>query len=719
MAHDSKQTPPYPNNAGTTAAQPEKRVSIDEALAIASRQIDAGNLEPAEGVLRQILGAQPSNPFALHLLGLVALRAGKPDMAVELIGKAIAILPTEAHFHRNLGEIHRTRKQLDLAVKHGRHAVSLAPEDAIAHSNLGIALYDLKQYDEARACQQQALKLQPGLAQALNNLGSISRDTKNREAALDYYRQTLDAAPGYLEARNNLAAVLTELDRAEEALSELQEVLRHRPNYADAHCNVGNAFLRMENHEKAHAAFAQARNLSPDLPAATIGLARVAKETEQNAQATVLAERAIEMQPEKAEGYALLGDIHVQGERYDLAQKAYEQALTIEPDSVRAHMGMGHMWLELGKLDRARAAFEQATALDPSEISPHISMAHARKVSPDDPLLQRLEKEAEQIDTLPKTRAIALHFALGKAYDDIRAHDKAFPHFHEGGRLKRDKADYDADHHDRVCEKIRDTFSKEAIEEWRGAGDPSDVPIFVLGMPRSGTTLVETILASHPDVHGAGECHDLMNIANNPLREDQPSGFPNSMQGIGHDELTRMGGRYLESLRQRAPTARRITDKMPANFLALGLIPLILPNARIVHVRRNPADVCLSNFTKLFNRGQYHSYDLTELGRFYVAYARLMEHWRAVLPENTFLDLQYEDLVADREKQTRRLIDFCGLTWDDACLSHHKTERSVKTASVTQVRQPVYKSSVERWRHYEPFLEPLMQALGPYAPTLD
>jgi hypothetical protein len=188
------------------------------------------------------------------------------------------------------------------------------------------------------------------------------------------------------------------------------------------------------------------------------------------------------------------------------------------------------------------------------------------------------------------------------------------------------------------------------------------------------------------------------------------------MQGLTRDDLTKMAERYLANLRKHNATASRITDKMPANFMALGLIHLMLPNAKIIHVKRNAADICLSMFTKNFNNSQYHSYDLTELGRYYVNYARLMEHWRDVLPEGSFYEVQYEELVADPEPQSRQLVDFCGLEWNDACLTPHKTERTVKTASVAQVREPVYTSSVERWRSYEQHLLPLLVALGEYAP---
>ncbi|MGH8596522.1 MAG: sulfotransferase family protein, partial [Gammaproteobacteria bacterium] len=230
-------------------------------------------------------------------------------------------------------------------------------------------------------------------------------------------------------------------------------------------------------------------------------------------------------------------------------------------------------------------------------------------------------------------------------------------------------------------------------------------------------TLTEQIIASHPAVHGAGELPDLLNLANQPREGVDTGSFPHNMAGLTQAEIGMLGARYVAGLRKRAPDANRITDKMPANFLCIGLIHLMLPNARIVHVKRNPVDTCLSGFSRLFKKGQPHSYDLTEIGLYYRAYARLMDHWHAVLPQGALVDVRYEDLVANNETEARRPIEYCGLEWDDACLDFFKNDRSIKTASVIQVRQPIYKTSLERWKRYRQHLGPLLDALGNLAPA--
>jgi hypothetical protein len=284
----------------------------------------------------------------------------------------------------------------------------------------------------------------------------------------------------------------------------------------------------------------------------------------------------------------------------------------------------------------------------------------------------------------------------------VGAYDKAFPHFIEGARIKRAKLDYDANADEARINRIIEVVDARYLDQLRGAGNPSQVPIFVLGMPRSGTTLTEQIIASHPDVYGAGELSDLMDIVQLPANGETVQPYPENLIRLSKQDLSNFAEQYISRIRRRAPAAKHITDKMPANYMAMGLIPLMLPHAKIIHV--NPVDTCLSCYTRLFNRHQDATYDLAELGRHYVGYERLMQHWRKVMPVGSFVEVQYEDIVADMEGQARRLIDYCELEWNDACLEFHKNKRSVRTASLTQVRQPIYNSSVERWRHYEKFM---------------
>lgn len=714
----SKHTSDLLSEPIVAAPQPQQQLTIEQAMHLATQHQAQGNLQQAEHLLRQILQVQPQHAFALHLLGIIAHQAGKPELAIELIGKAIQYNGNVALFHANLGEMYRQLGKPDKAVEYGERAVALDARMPSAHSNLGIAYFDLKDYVRAEACQRRTLELDANFTPALNNMGSICRAHKDKSAALEWYRKAIATHPNYLESLSNLGAVLLEEERSEEAVTPLEQVLRLNPNYTEALCNLGMVRNALEQHDAALPLLQRALELRPDYAEAFVGLARVHHEKGNMDEALRCAHRAVELAPEKAEMCSQLADIYTEMARSDEARQMFQRALGIDPENNEALLGLGHLEMEGGDMEKAEALFRQALALKEDNLSARFHLAQVKKVKVGDENLAALEAALlaaqDAANPLPSKKAVALHFALGKCYDDSKQYDKAFPHFLEGCRLKRATYSYDADQVTKHFDAIMQVFDQETLARLRGAGDASAVPIFVLGMPRSGTTLTEQIIASHSDVHGAGELPDLLAIAQRQLNG---AGFPENIRSINPATLTAWGADYVTGLRQRAPEAKHITDKMPANFFAVGLIHLMLPNAKIIHVNRNPVDTCLSGFTRLFNRKQEQTYDLAELGRYYTDYVRLMEHWRKVLPAGAFLDVQYEDIVADQEGQARRMLDFCGLEWDEACLDFHKHKRSIRTASVTQVRQPIYSSSVERWRPYEKHLGPLLDALGALVPN--
>jgi len=445
-------------------------------------------------------------------------------------------------------------------------------------------------------------------------------------------------------------------------------------------------------------------------------LGSVLTEREQPEKSVELIQQALNLSPDYADAHHNIAIAWLMLEQEDKAETDYARALELNPKLESAYLGKGHLFMEQGKMDEAKTSFRHALDLNPDSMEAKLALVQSGRVKEGDGNMASLIQEAEKLDTMLETKAMSLHFALGKGFDDTGQYDKAFKHFLEGCRLRRKRIEYSAEANEHYGENIRQFFSRGNIDQLRGEACSSDLPIFVLGMPRSGTTLTEQIIASHPVVHGAGELPDLLDIAANP-RGNATSDYPQSLIGITQAELRIMGEKYVAGLKGRNPEATRITDKMPANFNCIGLIHLMLPNAKIIHIKRNPVDTCLSNFTKLFgHKSQPQSYDLAEIGLYYRNYARLMEHWREVLPEGSFHEVQYEELVAESENQARALIDYCGLEWDGACLNFHKTKRIVRTASITQVRQPIYKTSVERWRKYEAYLGPLLEALGDLVP---
>lgn len=372
------------------------------------------------------------------------------------------------------------------------------------------------------------------------------------------------------------------------------------------------------------------------------------------------------------------------------------------------HHGAGEALQQLGRISEARRAFERAIALAPTAVHHHYGLARLVRFQPGDPHLTGLEALAKNIERLSDPEKVELHFALGKAYDDLDRADDAFRHLAAGNALHRRQVHYDEAMSLGLLRAMTEAFTPGAIAACNGAGNPSDVPVFVIGMPRSGTTLVEQILASHPQAFGAGEpmyLHQL--LAQGHLGAD----FPDSMPRLKPDDFRRFGSFYVTRLKAHAPEAIRIIDKLPANFITAGLIHLALPNARIIHVKRDPLDTCLSCFANLFSQQIDYSYDLGELGRYYRGYAALMEHWKRVLPPDTILDVSYEALVADFEAEARRVVAHIGLEWDPACLAFHRTKRVVHTLSAVQVREPIYARAVGRAASYAAHLEPLRDAL--------
>jgi tetratricopeptide (TPR) repeat protein len=701
----------------TVTAPTQTNLSVEQALQLAGQHQSAGRLPQAEGLLRQILQVQPEHVQARHLLGVVLYQAGHAQAAIELISQVVAKAPNVALFHSNLAEMCRQQQLLDKAIQHGERAVALDPSMASAHSNLGIAYYDAAQHEQARACHERALALNPRLLQSLNNLGSIARALKDSDAAVAWYRQALAIQPDYLEALSNLGAVLVEGDGFEAAAEPLEHALRLHPHYAEALCNLGLLRLKQERIDEAVHLLQQCLQRRPGYPEALVGLALALHDKDDLASAHRLLREVVSVQPHRGDAWCHLGTVCQELGDIAEAERAYDKALAIDPRSADALTGLGNLRLEQGKMDEAEKLLRQAIGHDDSHLPARFHLVQVRKVKPGDDNLADLERRLTDAGALGTDRRISLHYALGKAYDDLREWDKAFPHFIEGARLKRAKfTSYDPASEAARIDRIIETVDSRFLRRLGGHGHASDLPVFVLGMPRSGTTLTEQIIASHPQVHGAGELGDLMTIVQRQLSPGLGLAFPHNLAQLTPEALGQWGQDYVHGLRQRAPHARRITDKMPSNYLAMGLIPLMLPHARIIHVRRNPMDTCVSCFTRLFNRHQEATYDLYELGRHYANYARLMDHWRAVLPTGSFMEVQYEEIVADMPQQARRLLDFVGLPWDDACLAFHQTERVVRTASVTQVRQPIYTSSVERWRHYERYLTPLLQGLGDLAP---
>ena len=475
------------------------------------------------------------------------------------------------------------------------------------------------------------------------------------------------------------------------------------------HCEAAMSMLRNGRTDEAEQHYRAALAAEPGHAPASLGLAGLCLRTGRADEAAYLYQSVLAARPDHAQALLGLGDALGAGGRQGEAEQSYRRLLTIDPDSAGGYFGLGSVLKQLGRFDEAQAAFEKAVSLAPDAPACHLALAETAPFVPNDRRLAALERLEKGAMVLSPMQQAEMHFALAKAYDDLRRYGEAFEHLKAGNGLCRGLVPYDETEMLVFFREVTAAFTPAAMERFRGIGHASEVPVFIVGMPRSGTTLIEQVLASHPEAFGGGELLYMQDLI---LAGFAGPDYPADLMSVPKDTLAKFGGYYAVRLSALAPQARRITDKLPANFRHLGLIHLALPKARIIHVRRDPADTCFSCYTKLFANGLNYTYDLGELGRYYRAYEALMAHWRDVLPQGAMLEVQYETLVADFEAGARRLVEFCGLSWDERCLRFHETNRAVRTLSEFQVRQPVFRTSIGRWRAYEQWLSPLFEALG-------
>jgi tetratricopeptide (TPR) repeat protein len=474
------------------------------------------------------------------------------------------------------------------------------------------------------------------------------------------------------------------------------------------------ALKDLHREEEAEATLRRSLAIEPRNEKSLLYLSTILLDTHKTGEAKSLIDRAYTINPQNHDVLNMMGRIAFDQGNLEGALDFHRRALDIKPDLADALNNMGNVLKELGKLDEARDAYLKSLALEPKTTGVYVNLADSKKFTPDDPHLTMMEEIARGNDPLSDTDRLQLDFALAKAYADTKQHKRSFEHLLRANAGKRAQIKYDEPAVMDLFDRIEQVFTPEMIGRRAGVGDPTRVPVFVIGMPRSGTTLIEQILASHPDVHGAGELKTMNDVVNDVRNADGSiTPFPEFVPTLDAKGLRQIAANYLQAVRKDAPDAKHITDKMPSNYYFAGVIHMAMPNAVIIHSVRDPVDTCISCFSKLFTAEQNHTYDLAELGRYHRRYRQLMAHWHRVLPKGRILNVRYEDVVDDLETQARRIIAHCGLPWSDACLSFHETDRPVRTASATQVRQPIYRTAVGRWRVYEEFLDPLLTGLGP------
>ena len=654
-------------------ATPTQNLPALFAAAVHSHQ--AGRLEEAERLFLDVLKADSRHVDALHALGILAHQRGRDDLAADFLARAVAQAPGAPVLHNNRGNALQALGRLDEAAAAFRRALALKPDFAEAHFSLGVVLQGQGALGEAVASFRQALALNPRYVQAHYNLGVALQGQGELDAAADCYRQALALHPGYVEAHYNLGVALLARGELDAAEASYRRALALQPDFAEAHNNLGLVLQGQGRREEALAAYGQALALKPDYAAAHDNKGNALLELGRPAEALA----------------------------------SYDRALALAPHSAEAHDNRGLALGELGRFDEANAAIETAIRLAPRRARFYYDLTQSLRLTAESAHLQAMRELARDLPSLDANEQVFLHFALSQAFSDSGDRPAALDHLLAGNALKRRQIAYDEAEALAALKRVQQTFSRDLMLSKADSGDFSSAPIFIVGMPRSGSTLIEQILASHPKVFGAGEINAFGAALTEILG---PAGFPEAVATLSGEKLRRLGSNYVGRIRPMAPSALRITDKMLDNFRYVGLIHMALPNARIIHARRDAIDLCLSCFSKLFAEKLDFTYDLGELGRYCRGYETLMAHWRDILPPGGMLEVDYEAVVGDLEGQARRIVAHCGLDWDARCLDFHRTERQVRTASKAQVRQPIYTSSVGRGGAFEPLLAPLRAALG-------
>jgi tetratricopeptide (TPR) repeat protein len=569
--------------------------------------------------------------------------------------------------------------ELNEATKLYRELIEANPDNFYALHFLGLIEAHSGNMELAKRLMARSLSIQPPNIQFMENYATALYQTADYIGAIKLCRKGLKLNGASISLLYVNAVSLWKLGKLQDSLMQVDKLLLIQPNHVAAHNERGSVLAEMKNYQLA----------------------------------ITSVEKAININPNYADAYLNKGHLCAILQNYDDSLLAYDRAVALQPNNADAYGGKAKVLLALGRLAEASIVIEKAIDLAPRGARFYRTLTEIKRLSPGDPHLHAMEELAREMPSLSADEQIDLGFALAKAFADNKNHEQSFRRLVEGNALKRKQLAYDEAAALGVLERTRRAFTADLMRGDRGRGDPSFVPVFILGMPRSGTTLVEQILASHPSVFGAGEITDFRDaIAELGGAAGGALHSPEAASRLPDEQLRRLGANYLGRIRNAAPAAARITNKTTENFRWIGLIHLALPNARIIHMRRDPIDTCLSCFSLLFDDSLPYTFDLRELGRYYRAYEATMAHWRDALPANVMLEVQYEEVVADLEGQARRVVAHCGLEWDSRCLDFHQTVRPVRTASVAQVRQPIYKSSVGRWRAYEAFLGPLLAELG-------
>ncbi len=665
----------------------------------------SGHISEALDAVQTLISQHPNESLLYNISGVCFKATGQLEMALKCFEEAVKLKPNFADANYNLGLTLQDLNQLDAAIESYQATLGLQKSYFKAHNNLGIIYKELGQMGDAVKSYKKAIDLHPNFAEAHNNLGTTLQEMGQLDEAANCYERALAIQPDYIEVHNNLGNTLNLLGQTDEALNSYKQALSINPDYADARNNLGIIHHEMGQLDEAIKCYEKVIAINPENAEAHNNLGVTLNKLTQFHEAINCYEQALAINPNYDESYFNLGTTLYELGRNDEALNSYKQTLIINPDYADAYNNIGNILQELGQFDEAFSNYVYALAIDPDNAEFHRNLALMKNYKKGDTQVIKMQSLLSD-DNLSKSERIQLCFALAKAYDDLGEKDELFKILNQGNYLRKDELNYSIEKDLNNHSLFKKMFVSN-IENLSSYDSLSIRPIFIVGMPRSGTTLVEQIISSHHKVHGAGELNALDNLIAPIMNNYSPH---NNSLSEKNFLLIRQG--YSKKLSNLDVIESVITDKMPTNFKNIGFILKAFPEAKIIHLKRDAMAICWSIYQRYFPaEGIGFAYDMEDLGEFYNSYTEMMTFWHELFP-NQIYDISYEDLTTNQEQETKKLLEYCELDWDKNCLNFHKNKRAVKTSSSFQVKEKMYQGSSDVWTKYKTQLKPLIDSLG-------
>lgn len=687
------------------------RMPIDNQiqLGLGKAYLASHRYEDAESHIVKYISKNNGIAEAYYILAESLREQGKFDDALSAYLKTIELDERHADAYSFAAELCHYLGDIESALKYYKKSVGLRPDQPEVIHEIGCLLKKKGDVSGAEACFQSVIELNNTCLPAYINLASLYTEDNNFHAAIKCYQDALSKIPESAHINRLIGRTYCDAEEYQQAKIYLDKAIDLEPDNAWSYLYLAVIFQHEGAYEKALINYKTSLRFKSDIAETHCGQGHVLNKLGKQSDAVESFLHAIELKADFAEAYMGLASAYLVLQKPELARKYGEHAVQLS-NTVDMRSKLAMIYDRTGGYEEAYKLVVQDLESNSENVNTILVFSSVcRRVGRDDEAVEYMKTLLRQ-DNLAASTRCALSFSLGRLYDQRKEYDLAFDCIHEGNRLSKKK--FDLERHNLEVESLLNVFSMDYMQSAPTSGVRSSKPVFVIGMPRSGTTLVEQILSSHPDVCGAGELTEIDRLASSiHLQLGVNKQYPVCVKSLTDDVLDMSANLYLSRLEKLCPDVLRITDKLPGNYLHLGFIQLLFPSARIVHCIRNPVDTCLSCYFQDFSNGHEYSYDLETLAKYYKSYYKVMQHWLNVL-RIPVLQIEYERLVVDQELYTRKLIEFCGLDWDDRCLKYFDSTRFVGTASYAQVTQPIYSSSVNRWKNYSRYIKPLLDGLG-------